>query len=150
MRLASSEEDIQTARTLCREWLDWHWDNYPADWPKGDDHPMDPVGFQKILSDLPNLHKRPLGGILIASVDGNLVDVSCITKRVQESLREVVLVLRPLCGPVKVDQGFISGCNSHRLCFGRIGLVGGQDAMGRVRSFGIVIGQPSSDAAAGL
>ena len=86
VRLASSEEDIQTARTLCREWLDWHWDNYPADWPKGDDHPMDPVGFQKILSDLPNLHKRPLGGILIASVDGNLVDVSCITKRVQESL----------------------------------------------------------------
>ena len=70
VRLASSEEDIQTARTLCREWLDWHWDNYPADWPKGDDHPMDPVGFQKILSYLPNLHKRPLGGILIASVDG--------------------------------------------------------------------------------
>ena len=66
------------------------------------------------------------------------------------TLREVVLVLRPLCGPVKVDQGFISGCNSHRLCFGRIGLVGGQDAMGRVRSFGIVIGQPFSDAAAGL
>lgn len=63
---------------------------------------------------------------------------------------EVVLFFRPLCGPVKVDQGFISGCHSHRLCFGRIGLVGGQDAMGRVRSFGIVIGQPFSDAAAGL
>jgi GNAT superfamily N-acetyltransferase len=31
---------------------------------------MDPVGFQKILKDLPDLHKRPLGGILIASVDG--------------------------------------------------------------------------------
>jgi len=68
----------------------------------------------------------------------------------QPALSEVVLVLRPLCSPVKVDQGFISGCHSHRLCFARIGLVGGQDAMGRVRSFGIVIGQPFSDAAAGL
>jgi hypothetical protein len=65
-------------------------------------------------------------------------------------MAEVVLVFRPLCSPVKVDQGFISGCHSHRLCFARIGLVGGQDAMGRVRLFGIVIGQPFSDAAAGL
>jgi len=31
---------------------------------------MDPVGFQAILKNLPDLHKRPLGGILIASVDG--------------------------------------------------------------------------------
>ena len=31
---------------------------------------MDPVGFQSILNDLPDLHKRPLGGILIASVGG--------------------------------------------------------------------------------
>ena len=70
VRLASSEDDTETARALCREWLDWHWENYPPDWPKGDDHPMDPVEFQKTLKDLPNLHKRPLGGILIASVDG--------------------------------------------------------------------------------
>ncbi|WP_217646639.1 hypothetical protein, partial [Pseudorhodobacter antarcticus] len=28
-------------------------------------------------------------------------------------LREVVLVLRPLCSPFKVDHGFISGCHSH-------------------------------------
>ena len=70
VRLASDEEDIAAARALCKEWLDWHWQNYPADWPKGDDHPMDPVGFQAILENLPNLHERPLGAILVASVDG--------------------------------------------------------------------------------
>ncbi|MGB7270757.1 MAG: GNAT family N-acetyltransferase [Albidovulum sp.] len=70
VRLASSEDDTEAARTLCQEWLEWHWENYPSDWPTGGDHPMDPVGFQKILKDLPDLHKRPLGGILIASVDG--------------------------------------------------------------------------------
>lgn len=70
IRLASSEDDIEVARALCLEWLDWHWENYPTDWPRSDDHPMDPVGFQSILRDLPDLHKRPLGGILIASVNG--------------------------------------------------------------------------------
>lgn len=70
VRLARSEDDTEAARTLCQEWLEWHWDNYPSGWPTGGDHPMDPVGFQKILKDLPDLHKRPLGGILIASVDG--------------------------------------------------------------------------------
>lgn len=70
VRLANDEDDVETARLLCREWLDWHWRNYPPDWPRGDDHPMDPVGFQTILKNLPDLHKRPLGGILIASVDG--------------------------------------------------------------------------------
>ena len=65
-------------------------------------------------------------------------------------LLKVVLVLRPVCSPVKVDQGFMSGCHSHRFCFARIGLVWGQDAVGRVGSFGVVIGQPFSDAGAGL
>ena len=31
---------------------------------------MDPEKFQMILKDLPKLHARPRGGILIASVDG--------------------------------------------------------------------------------
>jgi len=60
-----------------------------------------------------------------------------------QSMKEVVLVLRPLCSPVKVDQGFMSGCHSHWFCFARIGFVWGQDAVGRVRSFCIVIGYAS-------
>ena len=70
VRLASDEDDLDAARELCREWLDWHWKNYPPGWPRGDDHPMDPVGFNAILDTLPDLHKRPLGGIIIASVGG--------------------------------------------------------------------------------
>jgi len=37
---------------------------------------MDPERFQAILEDLPELHKRPGGGILIASVDGR--DAGCV------------------------------------------------------------------------
>lgn len=70
VRLASNEDDTEAARALCREWLDWHWDNYPSDWPSGDNHPMAPDGFETILKNLPVLHERPLGGILIATVDG--------------------------------------------------------------------------------
>ena len=70
IRLASNAADIEVARALCREWLDWHWENYPSDWPRGDDHPMDPVRFETTLKNLPDLHERPLGGILIASIDG--------------------------------------------------------------------------------
>jgi hypothetical protein len=59
---------------------------------------------------------------------------------------EVVLVIRPICSPVKVDQGFMSGCYSHWFCFACIGLVRVQDAVGRVRSFDVVARQPFSDA----
>jgi hypothetical protein len=57
---------------------------------------------------------------------------------------EVVLVIRPLCSPVKVDQGFMSGCYSQWFCFAGIGLVRGQDAVGRVRSLEVVVRQPFS------
>lgn len=72
VRLARDDDEINAARALCREWLEWHWENYPTDWPPTDaDHPMDPKRFQTILEDLPQLHKRPRGGILVGSVDGN-------------------------------------------------------------------------------
>ena len=70
VRFAESETDMAAGKTLCREWLDWHWANYPPDWPRGADHPMDPDGFAAILDRLPQIHQRPLGGILIATVDG--------------------------------------------------------------------------------
>ncbi len=70
VRLASSGDDIEAVRRLCREWLEWHWENYPSDWPRGDDHPMDPAGFEATLKNLHVLHERPLGGIFIALVDG--------------------------------------------------------------------------------
>lgn len=69
--LSGDEADIKAARALCRDWLEWHWKNYPVDWrPKGPDHPMDPDNFQGIIDALPELHARPQGGILIASING--------------------------------------------------------------------------------
>ena len=70
VRLASDKHDFDAARTLCLEWLDWHWKNYPAGWPRDDDHPMNSQRFKVALEALPDLYKRPLGGVLIASVDG--------------------------------------------------------------------------------
>lgn len=67
--LADGDHEIEAARTLCREWLDWHWDAYPDDWPT-EGNPMDRGKFEVILDKLPNLHARPRGGIVIASVDG--------------------------------------------------------------------------------
>ncbi|NDW53978.1 GNAT family N-acetyltransferase [Aliiroseovarius sp. PrR006] len=66
-RLASDESDYEQARDLCRQWLDWHWKNYPTDWPT-EGNPMDPGRFAAILDDLPSLHARPSGGILLASL----------------------------------------------------------------------------------
>ncbi|MBV1867930.1 MAG: GNAT family N-acetyltransferase [Marinosulfonomonas sp.] len=75
IRMASCDGDIEEARTLCRQWLDWHWKAYPADWPtKG--NPMDPEIFETILEDLPKLHSRPRGGIFIAALKGQ--PVGCV------------------------------------------------------------------------
>lgn len=69
IRMADDNGDIEAARTLCREWLDWHWDAYPDDWPT-EGNPMDRDKFQATLGNLPSLHARPRGGIIIASVNG--------------------------------------------------------------------------------
>ncbi|MEM7732819.1 MAG: GNAT family N-acetyltransferase [Pseudomonadota bacterium] len=69
IRLAANEDDVKAAQSLCHEWLDWHWQNYPPDWPRGDDHPMDPTRFKAIVETLSDLHARPRGGIVIAWVD---------------------------------------------------------------------------------
>ena len=75
-RMAQDADDFEAARRLCRDWLDWHWCHYPSDWPRGADHPMDPTKFEAIIRDLPTLHQRPLGGILIGSVDK--CDAGCV------------------------------------------------------------------------
>lgn len=84
VRLAQDGADVTTARQLCQEWFDWHWENYPDDWPTESDpewptdieHPMGPKVFQTILKELPERHKRPDGGILIAYLNG--VPAGCV------------------------------------------------------------------------
>ena len=84
VRLARDKADVEAARKLCQEWLDWHWENYPSDWPTKDDpdwpteveHPMDPEKFRATLEELPERHKRPGGGILVASING--IPAGCV------------------------------------------------------------------------
>src|SRR6056297_1949978 len=97
--------------------------------------------------------KRPTAKILIisalnseAAVGHYLYVEDCV-----KSLRsEVVLLFRPECSPVKVDQGFTSGCHFHGFRFAGMNLFGGQYAMGRVGPLGVVIGQPFPNTVSGL
>jgi GNAT superfamily N-acetyltransferase len=79
VRMAETPEDFGAAQALCREWLDWHWRNYPDDWPRGADHPMNPERFEAIVEGLAALHERPRGGILLGCVDGR--PVGCVMYR---------------------------------------------------------------------
>jgi GNAT superfamily N-acetyltransferase len=76
VRMAENAGDFEVARALCREWLDWHWQNYPSDWPTGADHPMERQNFEAVLRDLPMLHQRPRGAVLIGTVNGQ--DAGCV------------------------------------------------------------------------
>ena len=75
IRLAETDEDVDIARELCREWLDWHWKAYPKDWPV-EGNPLDPEKFELVVADLHNLHARPKGAIVIASLDDH--PVGCV------------------------------------------------------------------------
>ena len=75
IRLASTDAEVEQVRDLCLQWLDWHWKNYPADWPK-DGNPMDPERFKTIVADLPTLHARPDGAMFLALLDGQ--PVGCV------------------------------------------------------------------------
>ena len=67
--LARNDADYDAARGLCREWRDWHWAAFPKDGPR-DGNPLDPVTFQAVIDDLPRIHARPRGAIVLAKVDG--------------------------------------------------------------------------------
>ena len=69
IKMAETDHDIETARALCREWLQWHWRAFPEGGPV-DGNPMNPDAFAAVLDDLPNIHARPRGAILLAEVEG--------------------------------------------------------------------------------
>ncbi len=75
VKLVSKPHEIEQVRALCRQWLEWHWDNYPDDWPT-DGNPMDRAQFGTILDSLAEIHARPNGGIFLASLDGQ--PVGCV------------------------------------------------------------------------
>jgi len=73
--LASDAADIEAARDLCHQWLDWHWAHYPSDWPV-EGNPMERKRFADILANLSNLHARPKGAIFLAFIDDK--PVGCV------------------------------------------------------------------------
>ena len=67
--MALGDQDIEVARQLCREWVDWHWKVFPEDGPI-EGNPLEPKAFESVIEDLPIIHARPQGAILLARVDG--------------------------------------------------------------------------------
>jgi len=68
VRMAETDTDLDLARALCRDWLDWHWKAFPEDGPRVG-NPMDPIAFEDTIDRLPQIHARPRGAILLAEVD---------------------------------------------------------------------------------
>ncbi len=60
--------------------------------------------------------------------------------RVKQRWSEVVLGFRPVFSLAKVDQDFKSGCHFHGFGFAGMDLVGGQDAVDRMRSLDVAVG----------
>ena len=87
VRMAATEADFDLARDLCRQWMDWHWQVFPEDGPRAG-NPLDPEEFQSVIDDLPTLHARPTGAILLAEVDGQ--SVGCVMySQMENTIAEV-------------------------------------------------------------
>lgn len=68
IRMAENARDFDIARDLCREWLDWHWKAFPEDGPRVG-NVMAPDTFETVIQDLPQIHARPRGAILLAFLE---------------------------------------------------------------------------------
>jgi GNAT superfamily N-acetyltransferase len=75
IRAAETDADFDAARDLCRAWVDWQLKVFP--------HMRDkilakfePVEYARTLADLPMIHARPKGAILLASLSG--APVGCV------------------------------------------------------------------------
>lgn len=67
--LAKTDDDFQAARALCQSWVDWQLKTFPEMRDKIL-IAFEPKAYAKTMSDLPIIHARPKGGILLAALDG--------------------------------------------------------------------------------
>jgi len=72
VRLAETEADFEAARALGRRWVDWLIETYP-ELREGIEKKFDAVVYAQILRDLPVIHARPKGAVLLAWLDGRAV-----------------------------------------------------------------------------
>ncbi|WP_165784326.1 GNAT family N-acetyltransferase [Zhengella mangrovi] len=75
VRLAETEQDVEAVRALCRAFVDWQLKEFPGMREKILAY-FEPVSFARTLADLPEIHARPKGAILLASLDGR--PVGCV------------------------------------------------------------------------
>ena len=85
IRIAATEAEFEVARDMCRAWLDWHWENYPDDWPL-EGNPMARDKFQPIMEDLETIHARPEGAIVVAFLEGQPVGCVMYNKSEREGV----------------------------------------------------------------
>lgn len=78
IRAAESEDDLDAVRALCRRFVDWQLEAVPD---RSDDiHSyFEPEAFARTLAELPLIHARPKGAILLARLDGQ--PVGCVMYR---------------------------------------------------------------------
>lgn len=73
--IAKTPQDIAAVRQLCRDFVSWLFDEFPEQHDKISTY-FEPVKWEKTLSDLPNIHARPNGAMLLARQEDR--PVGCI------------------------------------------------------------------------
>ena len=72
IRMAETDSDFDAARALGRRWVEWLGEVYPELRDKIEKK-FDAVAYAKVLEDLPMIHARPKGAVLLAWLDGRAV-----------------------------------------------------------------------------
>lgn len=78
IRLVAGEEDVEAVRALCREFVTWQLREFPHLREKIRAY-FEPGRWERTLADLPRIHARPDGAILLATLGG--APVGCIMHR---------------------------------------------------------------------
>jgi GNAT superfamily N-acetyltransferase len=66
---AETQADFDHARSLCNAWVDWQLKVFPE--YRNEIHKVfEPVAYARTLAELPVIHARPKGAILLAALDG--------------------------------------------------------------------------------
>jgi hypothetical protein len=68
IRRAETESDFEAARRLCQAWVDWQLKTFPEQRDKIL-IAFEPIAYARTMADLPIIHARPKGAILLAHLD---------------------------------------------------------------------------------
>ncbi|MCI5074755.1 GNAT family N-acetyltransferase [Oricola sp.] len=80
--LAETEDEVEAVRDLCRDFVSWQLEAFPEKRETILAY-FDPVSFEEALAELPAIHARPGGAILLATEDAQ--PLGCISYKPLES-----------------------------------------------------------------